>query len=161
MGAGVGVAVGAGVGEGVGAGEGVARSVGTAVGTGVVTGVGAAAGFTLAVGTGVGGGDGVTGATVPGGLGVCPADDRGGRTRGSGPSDPDRVRSISVTEGGALVDSGVIGTGSGLRVAELSGSSRIATAGRYPGSVETGGSVSTIRATTMETVRPTPIPTNV
>jgi hypothetical protein len=51
--------------------------------------------------------------------------------------------------------------GSGFRVADLAGSGCIATAGRYPGSVETGGSVSTIRATTMETARPTPIPMNV
>ena len=170
MGAGVGVAVGAGVGAGVAAGEGVgravgtgvgageavARAVGTAVGAAVGTGVGTGVGSTLAVGTGVGAGDGVAGAIGPGALGVCPADDAG-----PGPSDTDWVRWISGTEGGALVDSGVVGTGSGFQVAELAGTSCIANAGRYPGSVETGGSVSTIRATTMETASPTNIPMNV
>ncbi len=179
MGAGVGAAVGAGLGAGVAAGEGVGRpvrtgvgtgeavaravgaAVGAAVGTGVATGAGGAEGFTLAVGTGVGAGDGVAGFTEPGGLGVRLADDRGCWPRGAGASDTDWVRCPSVTEGGALVDSGVVGTGSGLRVARLSGSSRIATAGRYPGSDEAAGFVSTIRARTMETVRPTPIPMNV
>ena len=113
-------------------------------------------GSTLAVGTGVGAGDGVAGVIGPGALGVCPADDAG-----PGPSDTDWVRWISGTEGGALVDSGVVGTGSGFQVAELAGTSCIANAGRYPGSVETGGSVSTIRATTMETASPTNIPMNV
>lgn len=149
MGVGVGVAVGAGVGAGVAAGEGVGRAVGTGVGAGeavaraVGTAVGAAVG--AGVGTGVGDGDGVAGAIGP----------------GPGPSDTDWVRWISGTDGGALVDPGVVATGSGFRVADLSGSGCIATAGRYPGSIETGGSVSTIRATTMETARPTPIPMNV
>ncbi|HET9757770.1 MAG TPA: hypothetical protein VFP66_14785 [Candidatus Limnocylindrales bacterium] len=124
VGAGVGAGVAAGegvgraVGTGVGAGEAVARAVGTAVGTAVGAAVGAG------VGTGVGAGDGVAGAIGAGALGVCPADDRG-----PGPSDTDWVRWISGTEGGALVDSGVVAMGSGFRVAELAGSSCIATAG--------------------------------
>ena len=127
MGAGVGVAVGAGVGAGVAAGEGVGRAVGTGVGAGeaVARAVGTAVGTAVgaAVGTGVGAGDGVAGAIGPGALGVCPAD------RGPGPSDTDWVRWISGTEGVAIVDSGVVTTGSGFRVADVAGSSCIATAG--------------------------------
>lgn len=139
VGLGVGWAVGVGVRAGVGVG------VGWAVGAGATVGVGAGDGVGLAVGRCVGRGD-----------------DRVGSRRGVGPSGAEGACATSVTEGGALVDPGVAGTGSSIRASGVSaGSSWTAMAGPYPDSVETGTSVSRNIARTMATAKPTPIPTNV